>query len=68
MEAFIETSESPDFIVAKVNGTIHVAVDNVRWFGSLVERNNCAKDGDRTLEMILSGGVLFGLESLSLLD
>jgi hypothetical protein len=58
IEAFIETTETPDFIAAEVNGTTHVAVDNVRWFGSLVERNNRAKDGDRTVEMILSGSVL----------
>jgi hypothetical protein len=68
MEAFIETTETPDFTVAEVNGTTHVAVDNVRWFGSLVERNNRAKDGDRTHEMIFGGCVLFGLESLSLLN
>jgi hypothetical protein len=68
MKAFIETTETPDFIVAEVNGSTHLTVDNVRWFGSLVERNNRAKGGDRTLEMILSGSVLFGLESLSLLD
>lgn len=68
MEAFIETTETPDFIAANANGGMHVAVNNIRWFGSLVERNNRAKDGDRTLEMILSGSVLFGLEPLSLLD
>jgi len=68
MEAFIETTETHDFIAAKANEATHVAVDNVRWFGSLLERNNHAKDGDRTHEMIFSGSVLFGLESLSLLD
>jgi hypothetical protein len=68
MEAFIETTETPDFIVTKVNRATHSAVGRTRWFGSLLERNNHAKDGDRTHEMILSGSVLFGLESLSLLD
>jgi hypothetical protein len=68
MEAFIETTETPDFMVAEVNGSTHVAVYNVRWFSSLVERNHRAKGGDRTIEMIFGGCVLFGLESLSLLD
>jgi hypothetical protein len=68
MEAFIETTETPDFIVAKVNGAMPKASGSITWFGSLLERNNRAKDGDRTHEMILSGGVLFGLESLNLLD
>jgi hypothetical protein len=68
MEAFIETTETPDFVVPKVKGATHSAVSNIRWFGSLLDRNNRAKDGDRTHEMILSGSVLFGLESLSLLD
>ena len=68
MEAFIETTETPNFIVAKVNGARHSAVGSIRWFGSLLERNNRAKDGDRTHEMILSGSVLFGLVSLSWLD
>jgi hypothetical protein len=68
MEAFIELTETPDFIVAKVNGTTHRTVGSVTWFSSLLERNNRAKDGDRTLEKIFSGCVLFGLESLSLLD
>jgi hypothetical protein len=68
MEAFIETTETPDFIVAKVSGAMLVAVDNIGWFGSLVERNHRAKDGERTIEMIFGGCVLFGLESISLLD
>jgi hypothetical protein len=68
MEAFTELTETPDFIVAKVNGATHRTVGSVTWFGSLLERNNRAKDGDRTLETILGGCVLFGLESLSLLD
>jgi|HubBroStandDraft_4_1064222.scaffolds.fasta_scaffold103949_4 hypothetical protein len=68
MDAFIEVTETPDFVVAKPNGTMHVAVNNVRWFGSLIERNNRAKGCERTFENIFSGSVLFGLESLSLLD
>jgi len=68
MEAFIETTETPDFIVAKVNGSTYSAVGSIRWFGSLLERNNRVKGGDRTHEMIFSGSVLFGLESLNLLD
>jgi hypothetical protein len=68
MEAFIELTETPDFIVAKVNGATHRTVGSITWFGSLLERNNRAKDGDRTLETILGSCVLFGLESLSLLD
>jgi hypothetical protein len=68
MKAFIETTETPDFIVAKVNGAIHKVVGSIVWFGSLLERNNHAKDGDRTHEMVLSGSVLFGLESITLLD
>jgi hypothetical protein len=68
MEAFIELTETPDFIVAQVNGATHMAVGSTTWFGSLLERNNRAKDGDRTVEMIFSGRVLFGLESHSLLD
>jgi hypothetical protein len=68
MEAVIEITELPHVIADKLNGTTHVAVDNVRWFSSFVERNNRAKDGERTFEMIFSGSVLFGLESLTLLD
>jgi hypothetical protein len=41
---------------------------NVTWFGSLVERNNHATNGERTLETTFSGRVWFGLESLGLLD
>jgi hypothetical protein len=68
MEAFIETTETPDFIVTKVNRATHSAVGGIRWFGSLLECNNHAKDGDHIHQMILSGSVLFGLESLSMLD
>ena len=68
MEAFIETTETPNFVVAKVNWATHRTTDSVMWFGSLLERNNRAKDGDLTLETTFSGRVLFGLESLSLLD
>jgi hypothetical protein len=67
MEAVIEIT-APHVIVAKVNGTTHRPIRNVRWFGSLIERDNRAKDGEPTFETILSGSVLFGLESLSLLD
>jgi hypothetical protein len=68
MEAFIETTETPDFIVENVNGITHRTAKSVKWLGSLLERNNRAKDGDLTLETTFSGRVLFGLESLSLLD
>ena len=68
MEVFIEITETPDFTIARVNGAMHSAVGSITWFGSLVERNNRARGGDRTHEMIFRGCVLFGLESLSLLD
>jgi hypothetical protein len=68
MEAVIEITDRPDIIVAKVNGATHAAARSVRWFGSLLERNNRAKEGEPTFETIFSGHVLFGLESLSLLD
>ena len=68
MEAFIEMTETPDFIVAKVNGATHRTVRRITWFASLLERNNRAKVGDRTHETVLTGSVLFGLESISLLD
>jgi hypothetical protein len=68
MEAVIEITHRPDVIVAEVNGTTYTAARNVRWFGSLLERNNRAKEGEPTFETICSGHVLFGLESLGLLD
>jgi len=68
MEEFIELTETPDFIAAKVNGATQRAGGSITWFGSLLERSNRAKDGDRTLETIFSGCVLFGLESITLLD
>jgi len=68
LEAFIETTETPDFIVAKVNGTMHRAVGSITWCGSLLERNNRAKFGDRTREMILSGEEGFRLARKNIPD
>ena len=65
MEAAIEITEPPVVIVA---GKVHRARRNVRWFGSLVERNNLATNGEHTIETTFGGRILFGLESLSLLD